>query len=106
MSVGGSSYWYSNNTYYTRVYSGGSVANQVCAPPAGAIIATLPAGCTTARVGGVSYQRCGSTYYQRVGSGYQVVVLHGSTSSHYRKEQSCWIRRNSSSHRHFEPSSS
>jgi hypothetical protein len=76
MTVGGSSYWYSNNTYYTRVYSGGNVAYQVCGPPAGAIIRTLPAGCATARVGAVSYQRCGSTYYQRVGSGYQVVVLH------------------------------
>jgi hypothetical protein len=75
MTVGGSSYWYQNNTYYTRVYSGGSVAYQVCGPPAGAIIRTLPAGCGAARVGAVTYQRCGSTYYQRVGTGYQVVVL-------------------------------
>jgi hypothetical protein len=43
--------------------------------PAGAIIATLPAGCTTARVGGGVYQSCGGTYYQRVATGYQVVVV-------------------------------
>jgi hypothetical protein len=46
------------------------------APPAGAIITTLPAGCTVTVVGAVSYQQCGTTYYQRVSTGYQVVVLH------------------------------
>jgi hypothetical protein len=44
--------------------------------PAGAIIATLPAGCTTVNVGGVAYSQCGTTHYQRVSNGYQVVVLH------------------------------
>jgi hypothetical protein len=74
--VGGSQYWYADGgAYYTRVMSGGSVVYQVVGPPAGAIIATLPAGCTTARVGGVVYQSCGGTYYQRVTTGYQVVVV-------------------------------
>ena len=49
---------------------------QVCAPPMGAIIVTLPAGCTTVRVGGVAYSKCGVTHYQRVATGYKVVVLH------------------------------
>jgi hypothetical protein len=55
--------------------SGGSVVYQVVAPPAGAIITTLPTGCQTVRVNNVSYSQCGTTYYQRVSSGYQVVVL-------------------------------
>jgi hypothetical protein len=75
ISVGGSSYWYSGGTYYTRVMSGGSMVYQVVGPPAGAIITTLPTGCRSVRVGNVAYSQCGTTYYQRVGSGYQVVVL-------------------------------
>jgi uncharacterized protein DUF6515 len=75
ISVGGSSYWYHDNVYYTRVISGGAVTYQVVGPPAGAIIATLPARCTAVRVGNIAYSQCGSTYYQRVGGGYQVVVL-------------------------------
>jgi hypothetical protein len=75
VAVGPTSYWYYDNVFYTRVISGGSVAYQVVGPPAGAIIATLPAGCAAARVGAVTYQRCGGTYYQRVGTGYRVVVL-------------------------------
>jgi hypothetical protein len=51
------------------------VVYQVVPPPAGAIIVTLPGGCTTARVGNVTYQQCGPTYYQRVATGYQVVVV-------------------------------
>ena len=45
--VTGSTYYYHDNAYYTRVMSSGTVAYQVVAPPAGAIITTLPAGCTT-----------------------------------------------------------
>jgi hypothetical protein len=59
----------------TRVVTGGAVAYQVVAPPAGAIIRTLPAGCAAARVGAVVYQRCGGVYYERVSTGYRVVVL-------------------------------
>ena len=50
-------------------------ARGVVAPPAGAIITTLPGGCTTVARNGVSYSQCGTTYYQRVSSGYQVVVF-------------------------------
>jgi hypothetical protein len=71
-----SSYMYSDGAYYSRVVSGGSVAYQVVAAPAGAIIATLPAGCASVNVGGVAYTKCGDTHYQRVANGYQVVVLH------------------------------
>jgi hypothetical protein len=49
---------------------------QVVSPPAGAIIATLPAGCSAVRVGGIADTQCRPTCYQRVNSGYQVVVLH------------------------------
>jgi Family of unknown function (DUF6515) len=55
--------------------SGGSVVYQVVGAPAGAIIRTLPAGCSSVRFGGVAYSQCGSTYYNRVATGYQVVVL-------------------------------
>jgi Family of unknown function (DUF6515) len=75
ISVGGSSYWYHDNVYYTRVISGGVVSYQVVGPPAGAIIATLPGSCRSVRVGGVAYSQCGPTYYQRVSTGYQVVVV-------------------------------
>jgi hypothetical protein len=76
VTVGSSSYWYSDGAYYTRVMSGGSMVYQVVAPPVGAVIATLPAGCTTVRVGAIAYRQCGATYYQQVSGGYRVVVLH------------------------------
>jgi Family of unknown function (DUF6515) len=60
-----------------RVVSGGSIAYQVVPAPAGAIVATLPARCTSVRVGGVAYTQCGPTYYHHVATGYQVVVLRG-----------------------------
>jgi hypothetical protein len=41
-----------------------------------ALIATLPTGCKSVRVGNVAYTQCGTTYYQRVATGYQVVVPH------------------------------
>lgn len=76
VAVSGSTYYYAEGAYYTRVMSEGSMVYQVVAPPAGAIISTLPAGCSSVRVGNVAYSQCGPTYYQRVGNGYQVVVLH------------------------------
>jgi len=57
------------------VMSSGTVVYQAVAPPAGAIITTLPAGCTSVQVGGAAYSQCGPTHYQRVSTGYQVVVL-------------------------------
>src|SRR5262245_9158499 len=75
VTVSGSSYWYSDGAYYTRVMSGGAVVYQVVTPPVGVVITTLPVGCSSVRMGGVVYSQCGGTYYQRVGGGYQVVVL-------------------------------
>ena len=51
-------------------------STQVVNPPVGAVIATLPTGCKSVRVGNIAYTQCGTTYYQRVATGYQVVVLH------------------------------
>src|SRR5262249_29826062 len=74
--AGSTSYMYSDGAYYTKVYQSGSVVYQVVPAPAGAIITTLPTGCTTVVTAGVTYSQCGTTYYQRVSTGYQVVVLH------------------------------
>ena len=73
--VTGTSYMYDDGVYYARVMDGGAVAYQVVPAPAGAIIATLPSGCSSVRVGGVAYTQCGQTHYQKVSTGYQVVVL-------------------------------
>ena len=45
VAVAGSTYYYHDNVFYTRVMSNGAVVYQVVAPPAGAVIATLPADC-------------------------------------------------------------
>jgi hypothetical protein len=75
VTVAQTSYYYADGAYYMRVMANGEMVYQVVSPPAGAIITTLPAGCSTVHVGGVAYSQCGSTHYQRVSSGYQVVVL-------------------------------
>jgi len=68
-------YYYHDNVYYTKAMSSGTVVYQVVAPPAGAIITTLPAGCQSVHVNNAAYSQCGPTYYSKVASGYQVVVL-------------------------------
>ena len=73
--VSQTTYYYDSGTFYTKVMHEGQVVYQVVAPPPGAVITTLPAGCTSVTSGGVAYSKCGTTYYQRVSSGYQVVVL-------------------------------
>ena len=73
--VSNTSYMYADGAFYEQVYYGGSMSYRVVTAPAGAIIATLPAGCTMTVVGGVSVQQCGTTYYQRVSTGYRVVVF-------------------------------
>jgi Family of unknown function (DUF6515) len=73
--VSGTSYYYHDGAYYQQVMYSGQPSYQVVAAPAGAIITTLPAGCTSVRRGNVTYSQCGSTYYQRVSNGYQVVVF-------------------------------
>ena len=70
----GTNYMYADGVYYEQVYYGGQVSYRVVTAPAGVIITTLPGGCTTTVMGGVSVQQCGSTYYRRVSTGYQVVV--------------------------------
>jgi hypothetical protein len=72
---GGTSYMYADGAYYQQVFYQGQVSYQVVTAPAGVIITTLPAGCTTTVMNGVSVQHCGTTYYQRVSNGYQVVVF-------------------------------
>jgi Family of unknown function (DUF6515) len=73
--VSGTSYYYSDNVYYARVYHEGQVVYQVVAPPAGAVIIGLPSGCIVRVVAGTSYHYCNGTYYRRVSSGYRVVVF-------------------------------
>ena len=68
-------YLYHDGVFYTQAMSSGAVVYQVVEAPAGAIITTLPAGCTSARVGDATYTQCGTTYYSKVATGYQVVVL-------------------------------
>jgi hypothetical protein len=72
--VSGSNYYYADGAYYEQVSYGGEMSYRVVTAPAGAIITTLPGGCTTTVMGGVAVQQCGPTYYRRVSSGYQVVV--------------------------------
>jgi Fe-S cluster biogenesis protein NfuA len=57
------------------VYYGGQVSYRVVSAPAGVIITTLPGGCVTTVMNGVTVSQCGGTYYRRVNSGYQVVVF-------------------------------
>ncbi len=66
---------YADGAYYEKVMYGGEVTYRVVQAPVGAVITTLPAGCSTTVVGGVSVHQCGPTYYQRVSTGYQVVVF-------------------------------
>jgi hypothetical protein len=73
--AGGANYMYADGAYYQQVMYGGQVSYQVVTAPAGAIITTLPGGCSTTVMNGVSVQSCGGTYYRRVNTGYQVVVF-------------------------------
>jgi len=74
--VSEATYYYADGAYYTRVMSEGTMVYQVVAAPAGAVITTLPAGCTAANVGGKVYTQCGTTHYEKVSNGYRVVVLN------------------------------
>ena len=73
--AGGTNYMYADGAYYQQVFYGGQVSYQVVSAPAGVIITTLPGGCTTTMMQGVTVQQCGATYYRRVSTGYQVVVF-------------------------------
>ena len=39
-------------------------------------ISTLPAGCMTTVINGISYHQCGSTYYEYYGGQYVVVIIN------------------------------
>ncbi len=71
----GTPYMYADGAYYEQVMYGGEVSYRVVQAPVGAIITTLPAGCTATVIGGVAVSQCGPTYYQRVSNGYKVVVF-------------------------------
>ena len=76
IAMAGTSYYYNDGAYFTRVMTGGAVAYQAVAPPVGIVVPRLPAvGCTGVRVGGVAYHRCGATYYQPIGGGFRVTVI-------------------------------
>jgi hypothetical protein len=75
VTVAGSNYWYDDGVYYARAFQGGDVVYQVVPAPPGAVIATLPGGCTSVRRGNVTYSQCGGAYYQRVSGGYRVAVF-------------------------------
>ena len=71
----GTTYYVQDDVYYSRVYNGGQVVYQVVAPPVGAIITMLPAGCGTVMVQGIVHHSCAGIYYLPVATGYQVVVF-------------------------------
>jgi hypothetical protein len=73
--AGGTNYMYADGAYYEQVMYGGEVTYRVVQAPVGAIITTLPGGCSSTVVGGVAVSQCGTTYYQRVSNGYKVVVF-------------------------------
>jgi hypothetical protein len=69
VTVSSTTYLYDSGTFYTKAMHEGQVVYQVVEPPPGAVIPTLPAGCTTS--GAMS--QCGTTQYKKVESGYQVI---------------------------------
>lgn len=71
--VGGSRYYYDTNIFLTEVFDGGMLLYQVVPAPIGAVVSTLPAGCTVQYFNGKSFSICGNTYYKQVAGGYQVV---------------------------------
>jgi Fe-S cluster biogenesis protein NfuA len=66
---------YADGAYYEQVMYGGEVSYRVVAAQDGAVITTLPGGCTSTVMNGVAVSQCGTTYYKRVSTGYQVVVF-------------------------------
>src|SRR6185503_3088051 len=61
--AGGANYMYADGAYYEQVMYGGEVTYRVVQAPVGAIITTLPGGCSSTVVGGVAVSQCGTTYY-------------------------------------------
>jgi len=74
VTVTNTSYYYDSGSFYTKAMHEGQVVYQVVDAPVGAVVPTLPAGCTSVNKGGTAYSQCGTTYYQKVSSGYQVAA--------------------------------
>ena len=74
VTVTNNTYYYDSGAFYTKAMHEGEVVYQVVEPPVGAVVPTLPAGCTSVNKGGTAYSQCGPTYYQKVSSGYQVAT--------------------------------
>ena len=60
----GTNYMYADGAYYEQVMYGGEVTYRVVNPPVGAVITTLPGGCTSVVMSGVAVQQCGPTLLQ------------------------------------------
>jgi hypothetical protein len=70
----GAPYYYSGDAYYEEVYYEGDVAYQQVAAPVGAVVSTLPPGCTSSsNAAGETYYECAGTYYVHVANGYEVL---------------------------------
>jgi hypothetical protein len=69
ISTGGSRYYYQSGIFYKRYYD----EYVVVAPPAGAVIATLPPDCHPVIIGGVTYYTGNGVYYATTPEGYEVV---------------------------------
>ena len=75
VTVTNTTYYYDSGAFYTKAMHEGQVVYQVVDAPVGAVVQTLPAGCTSVNKGGTAYSQCGTTYYQKVSSGYQVAAV-------------------------------
>src|SRR5262245_12346164 len=71
--VNGTRYYYQNSVFLTEVFDGSTVVYQVVPAPVGAVVGTLPYGCTQQLYNGQPFSICGNTYYQQVAGGYQVI---------------------------------
>ena len=74
VTVTNNTYYYDSGAFYTKAMHEGEVVYQVVEPPVGAVVPTLPAGCTSVNKGGTAYSQCGTAYYQKVSSGYEVAT--------------------------------
>jgi len=74
VTVTNNTYYYDSGAFYTKAMHEGEVVYQVVEAPAGAVVPTLPSGCTSVNKGGTAYSQCGTTYYQKVSNGYQVAT--------------------------------
>ena len=55
VTVSNNNYYYDSGSFYTKAMHEGEVVYQVVEPPAGAVVPTLPAGCTSVNKGGPAF---------------------------------------------------